>query len=411
MPVRLIPAPSLKLFVHEYSGHAFGVQLARELARQGHSVTHAYSAAIESPRGAVERRPDDPDDLRILPIGLAGSLNKYDFFHRVIEERRYGHALADAILAAAPDAVILSTTPNDVLDVLRERLPPSLRVIWWLQDIYSMGIRSVLNRKLPFAGNAVGAIYRGKERRFAARADHVVAITPDFIPFLERLGVPRTKITVIENWASPVELAPLPPDNDWAREHGLWGKRIVLYSGTLGLKHDPAILADAAEHFQRDGRDDIAMVVVTQGLGADFLRAEREKRGLHNLMVLPWQPYERLAEMLSCAEILTAIIEPDAGLFSVPSKILSCFCVARPVVAAIPADNLAARMISQAGAGFVVAPGDRRAFIAKLDQLLADPALGRSLGAKGREYAEAKFRIDQIAAKFEALSRADGRIG
>lgn len=394
----------MKLFIHEYSGHAFGIQLSRELARQGHEVVHAYSAAIESPRGAIHARADDPPGFSILPVGVSGSLDKYNLLHRVIQERRYGALLADAIAAARPDAVILGTTPNDVLDILRRRLPAGLRVIWWLQDIYSVGIRSVLNRRLPFAGDLIGAIYRAKERRFAARADHIVAITQDFVPFLARLGVPKHKITVIENWSPATEIKPLDHDNAWGRAHGFAGKRIILYSGTLGLKHDPAILADTAQHFREQGRDDILMVVATQGLGADFLSAECDRRQLRNLKVLPWQPYDRLAEMLSAAEILTAIIEPDAGLFSVPSKVLSCFCAGRPVVAAIPADNLAARTIERAKAGFVVAPGDRKAFIARIDQLLADPQLRARLGANGRAYAEVTFDITKIAARFFTLA-------
>src|SRR4051812_46839071 len=70
--------PPVKLFIHEYSGHAFGVQLSRELARQGHQVVHAYSAAIESPRGAVHRRADDSPGFSILPVGVSGSLDKYN---------------------------------------------------------------------------------------------------------------------------------------------------------------------------------------------------------------------------------------------------------------------------------------------------------------------------------------------
>ena len=398
----------MKLFVHEYSGHAFGIQLAREWARLGHQVTHAYSEAIESPRGGVESHRDDPPGLTILPVGIAGSLNKYDFLHRVIEERRYGAELADAILAAKPDVVVLSTTPNDVLDVLRRRLPRSLRLIWWLQDIYSLGIASVLNRKLPFAGDVVGAVYRAKERRFAARADHVVSITPDFLPFLNRLGVAAHKISVIENWASPREILPRPLENDWKREQGFSGKRLVLYSGTLGLKHNPAVLAELAQHFRDAGRDEMMVVVVTQGLGAQFLNAERDRRGLGNLALLPWQPYERIAEMLSSAEILTAIIEPEAGSFSVPSKILSFLCAGRPVVAAIPQANLAARVIERAHAGITVEPGDSDAFIAAVDGLLADPERRQKLGANARAYAEKTFDIEAIARRFLAIALPPG---
>ena len=37
------------------------------------------------------------------------------------------------------------------------------------------------------------------------------------------------------------------PDNEWSRRMGLRGHPVVLYSGTLGLKHDPSILALLAD--------------------------------------------------------------------------------------------------------------------------------------------------------------------
>lgn len=394
----------MKIFVHDYPGHSFPVHLSRELARQGHMVVHAYAAALESPRGGVQIRPSDPSGLAILPLVTSVTMNKYHFIRRVLDERSYGSALVEAVAKAQPDLFITCTTPNDVLDMLRAGLPRTLQMVWWLQDIYSVGIRSVLNRKLPLFGSLVGWAYRGKEKRFARRADHIVCITPDFIPFLRMLGVPFSKITVIENWAPVDEITPRPQENDWKREQGLCGKTVILYSGTLGLKHNPALLSHAALHFQNQQRDDIAFVVATQGLGAEFLKNEVRERGIRNLKVLPWQPYERLPEVLAAADILTAIIEPDAGLFSVPSKILSCLCAGRPIVAAIPFENLAAKTILKAEAGILVHPGDEKGFIAGLEQLLADQGLRTRLGAAGRSYAEKTFDVAKIAKQFATLS-------
>ena len=394
----------MKIFLHDYPGHAFPVQLSRALAQAGHEVVHAYAAVLESPRGGLERRPTDPDGLTILPIITGATMNKYAFVRRVIEERDYGMKLAKAIGEAKPDLVVTCTTPNDVLDMLRIKLPKDLRIIWWLQDIYSVGIKSVLSRKLPLVGTFAGAIYRSKEKRFAGRADHIISITPDFVPFLKKLGVPLEKISVIENWAPADEIMPLPRENAWQEEQGLSGRRIVLYSGTLGLKHNPALLLHTAAHYQEQKREEVMVVVTTQGLGAEFLRREAQERSIRNLKILPWQPYERLPEVLSSAEILTAIIEPDAGLFSVPSKILSCFCAGRPLVASIPSDNLAARTIAKAKSGFVVEPGDERGFISRIDQLLDSPELAEELGRNGRAYANETFDISPIADRFLALA-------
>jgi len=397
-------AKPLKIFLHDYPGHAFPVHLSRALAQAGHEVVHAYAAVLESPRGGLERRPSDPEGLTILPIITGATMNKYAMVRRVIEEREYGMKLAKAIAEAKPDLFVTCTTPNDVLDMLRTKLPKDLRIIWWLQDIYSVGIRSVLSRKLPVIGALAGAVYRFKEKRFAGRADHIVSITPDFVPFLKGLGVPMEKISVIENWAPADEITPLPRENAWKHEQGLSGKRVVLYSGTLGLKHNPALLLHTAAHYQEQQRDEVMVVVTTQGLGAEFLRREAKERSIHNLKILPWQPYERLPEVLSSADILTAIIEPEAGLFSVPSKILSCFCAGRPLVASIPADNLAARTIAKARSGFVVEPGDESGFISRIDQLLDSPELAEELGRNGRAYASETFDISPIAGRFLALA-------
>jgi glycosyltransferase involved in cell wall biosynthesis len=394
----------LKIFLHDYPGHAFPVQLSRALAHAGHEVVHAYAAVLESPRGGVESRPSDPDRLTILPIITGATMDKYALVRRVVEERGYGVKLANAIAEAKPDLFVTCTTPNDVLDILRVKLPKDLRTIWWLQDIYSVGIKNVLGRKLPIVGALAGSVYRFKEKRFARRADHIVSITPDFVPFLKGLGVPLEKISVIENWAPADEIIPMPHENAWKREQGLSGKRIVLYSGTLGLKHNPALLLQTAAHYQERGRDEVVVVVTTQGLGAEFLTRAVEEHQIRNLKVLPWQPYERLPEVLSSANILVAIIESDAGSFSVPSKILSCLCAGRPVVASIPSTNLAAQTITKAKSGFVVEPGDENGFIARIDQLLADATLADTLGRNGRRYAEETFDIANIAGRFLALT-------
>ena len=128
----------MKIFLHDYPGHAFAMQLSREFAREGHSVVHAFAAALESPRGGVQARPDDPPGLTIMPVVTGGAMDKYDLLRRVRDERAYGKLLAAKIARTQPDLFITCTTPNDVLDVLREKLPASLRTVWWLQDIYSM---------------------------------------------------------------------------------------------------------------------------------------------------------------------------------------------------------------------------------------------------------------------------------
>jgi putative colanic acid biosynthesis glycosyltransferase WcaI len=142
-------------------------------------------------------------------------------------------------------------------------------------------------------------------------------------------------------------------------------------------------------------------VVVSEGPGADWL-AERELDE-PALRLLPYQPYDLLPEVLASADVLVAILEPEAGAFSVPSKILTYLCVARPLLVSVPVDNLAARVVKRSGGGIVVQPGDTPAFLAAAGTLLEDPSRRSELGGRARAYAEAAFDIGAITARFETV--------
>jgi glycosyltransferase involved in cell wall biosynthesis len=101
--------------------------------------------------------------------------------------------------------------------------------------------------------------------------------------------------------------------------------------------------------------------------------------------------------------VLLAILEPDAGVFSVPSKVLSYLCAARPLLLAVPQENLAAKIVAQNKAGLVVNPEDTAAFIQAAVLLREDSGLREELGRNGRNYAETHFNIEKITNKFEAV--------
>ena len=107
--------------------------------------------------------------------------------------------------------------------------------------------------------------------------------------------------------------------------------------------------------------------------------------------------------MLASADVLVALLETDAGAFSVPSKVLTYLSAGRPILAAIPAVNRAARTIADAGAGIVVEPGDRGALVNAAQRLASDDALRGACAAAWRRYADTAFDIEAITDRFEAV--------
>lgn len=393
--------------VHDYAGHPFQVALSRRLAERGHEVMHAYFAGDPGPKGALQRRPSDAATMEFVGIGIGRPYDKSAYLSRHFSDIAYGKAVARTVVAFRPEVVISGNTPTAAQDqVIRACKAAGSAFVMWIQDFYSVAVSRLVRRKLGPAGAPVAALYRAMERRQLSNSDGIVLITDDFRPLAEAWARADPLIATIENWGALDEIAPGPRDNPFAREFGLVDGFNFVYSGTLGQKHNPQLLVALAEALGDRGR----LVVVGQGSGIADLEAARRGRGLSNLVILPLQPIERLKDVLATADVAVSVIEPDAGVFSVPSKVQSYLCAGRAVLLAAPTDNLAAKVVARSGAGLVVDPGDMMGFLGAAEALMAGDEERQAMATRARAYAELTYDIDGVADRFEQmLGQASGR--
>ncbi|MGH3008120.1 MAG: glycosyltransferase family 4 protein [Gaiellaceae bacterium] len=394
----------MRLVVLDYVGHPFQAQLARALAHRGHDVLHLHCASFVTGKGRVARAPGDPASLEFAAVDLGGEFARYDVVRRLGHELRAGRELVGQLERFRPDVVISSNTPLVVqARVVRWCARRRAGFVFWQQDVISAAARRVLGRRLPILGAAAEAMIAPLERSLLRRSDAVVVISEDFVPLLRRWGVPESRVTVIENWAPLDELPVLPRENAWAREQELADRTVFLYSGTLGFKHDPSLLLELARWAAGRGA---LVVVVSEGQGADWLAEQGAAEPA--LRLLPYQPYERLPEVLASADVLLALLDPAAAGFSVPSKVLTYLCAGRPLLVSVGPDNLAARVVDRSGGGVVVPAADGAALVAAAEELLGNDELRSELGGRARAYAETTFDADAIAARFEEVLRLRG---
>ena len=341
----------LRILVHDYSGHPFQVQLSRELSRRGHDVVHSYCDAYLSGRGRLHAEPGEA--IRFDPIACGEQIDK----------------LPVCLPACQGAAVRRTVGPPDEAaparrDDGRERPHPN--------HLRSRGLPRAAGHPLP-----------GLAPRCPGRRDPVVRRQTT----VRRFHLPAKAIEVGEKWcarraksvvviaesfrsAPPVadrpqghrdpqlgpldEIYPVNRKNDWAVEHSLDDTKTLLYSGTLGLKHNPALLVRLADRSSTG--QPVRLAVVNEGPAAGVLRVEAERLGVP-LTLLPFQPYERLPEVLGSGDILVVLLKQDAGAFSVPSKTLSYLCAGRPILGLMPAENLASELVLEAE-GFVLTPSE-----------------------------------------------------
>lgn len=390
----------MKIVVHNMQTYAHAQQLAKALAARGHEVAYLYCPSIRMPSlSSLSFAP--ADGVTVVPVALGAELRKRNFLWRVVQERVYGASAASLIAGLRPDLVISGDTTIEAQARIQTKCRrAAIPFVLWLTDIYSVGVKSVLSR-VPVIGPVAALRYNRLERRVVQASDAIVAIADDFYDILTGWGADPDRLSVIENWAVLPKTAPPPKDNEWTARHGLRGKRVLLYSGTLGFKHNPQIFIDLATEFREDA--DIRIVVLSEGHGAELL--SRRQREFPGLLVLPFQPDADFHKALATADVLLAILEPEAAGYSVPSKILTYMAAGRPILAAISAKNLAARTIVAASAGVTVDPGNVSELCLSARYLLDDEGRRTQLGSAALRYAQANFDIERIATRFESIFR------
>ena len=393
----------MDVVIHDFAGHPFPAQLARRLARNGHRVHHLYCASLVGARGDLSRREDDPGRLSIAGLGTGRPLAKADLVRRFLDERRYGRLAAGRIARLAPDVVLCANTPLDAVAAIQEACRKrGIGFVHWLQDLDGLAAAAILPRKVPLLGAALARRFLALEGRLLRRADHVIPVSDDFGGHLRRIGIAPDGCTTIENWAPLEEIPVRPRRNGWARRHGLDTGRNVLYSGNLGFKHDPALLTGLARAMCAASPRD-RLVVVSEGIGAEWLARRKAEHRLPNLVLLPFQPWTDVPDMMASADVLVALLEPQDRPWCVPSKVLSYCCAGRAIVLSADAGNLASRTVERARCGRVVGAGDAPAFTRAVLELLADEDRRGTLGENARRHAEAAFDAAAIAARFEAV--------
>jgi len=395
----------MRIFVNEFCGHPFQIQLSRELAIRGHEVEHVYfSGNTSTPKGAV----DDielSENLNICGLNITREFAKHSIRSRRAADIEYGNVVAEAVNRFRPDVVLSANMPLDGQKILlKATKKQDAKFIYWLQDVYSMAVRFVLARRQKLLAEIGGAYYESMEKKLLHQSDSVVCISDSFVDYVKGWGIDEKKIHLIENWSPLDEITPTSKNNAWANENGVADKFCFMYSGTLGMKHRPELLLSLAKHLA-ETREAI-LIVNAAGAGADWLREQTKDLSPDVFRLQPFQPYERLSEVMGTADVLIALLDSDAGKFAVPSKTLTYLCAARPILMAAPGVNQAAKIIRNANAGIVVSPNSPEDFVAAAREFMDRPNERMAHAQQARAYAERHFNIGAIADQFLSLIEA-----
>ena len=213
-------------------------------------------------------------------------------------------------------------------------------------------------------------------------------------------------VETIPNFVDTDTLWPLDRLTEYRREHRLGDRTVVMYAGNLGHSQSLDLVVEAARRHRH--RDDLVYVLNGSGVRSQDLAAAAA--GLQNLVVVGYQPAERLAEVLATGDIHVVPLRAGLASASVPSKAYSVLAAGRPVIASVDPGSEVARMVTDAGAGLVVLPDDPDAFTEAVEHLAGKAGLRNQMGADGRVWAEKCRSSRAVAADYlDLVERLAGR--
>lgn len=246
------------------------------------------------------------------------------------------------------------------------------------------------------------ALFEGLERFAYHHATKISVIADGFTQNLAKKGVDLQKVVEIPNWVDVDFIRPLSQANNYFRlAHNLEGKFVVLYSGNIALTQPLETLIDAAEQLQ--DYPDIAIVIVGKKQALDRLASYYQTRNANNVLLLPFQPREKLPEMLAAADASVVVQKSNVISFNMPSKIQVLLASGRPILASVPKTGTAAKAIAASGGGLVIPPEDSAALAQAILQLYQNPEQVKILGDKGRAYAQQHYSFARALDSYERL--------
>jgi colanic acid biosynthesis glycosyl transferase WcaI len=304
---------------------------------------------------------------------------------------------------ARPDAWFVMTDPPLLVNtVLKLRHKLGGRVIHHVDDVYpdlAMALGS-----LPQVGLVSSLLERWVQEGLK-HCDQVLALGECMAGVLKVKAVEDRRLAITPPWADGHRLYPMDHDqNPFRREIGLGGDDLaVMYSGNMGQSHRFETILEAAGALAPD--DKVRFVFIGDGAKKPQIDAFRQAHHLKNIMMLPYQPRERLKETLAAGDIHLISLDAQVQGFIVPSKLAGILAVGRPVVFLGEGENSVAAAILRGSCGYVIADGDVTQLMAVITNLKENPAERRRLGESARNLFVREYDrtvvVPKIIAKIE----------
>jgi glycosyltransferase involved in cell wall biosynthesis len=269
---------------------------------------------------------------------------------------------------------------------------PKQRVVVWVQDLYSQGIKEISG-----ASQAVVRVFCGIENWLLNISDHVVFVHESFQKNNLLQLKNSSKSTVIRNW-SQFEFLPVERPEDTKARYGFNGQTVILHIGNMGVKQG---LENVIEAARLAGTRGLSQTFVFVGGGNQELHLRKAAEGADNIKFLGTVSNQELSNILNMADLLLVNEREGVREMSIPSKLTTYFLSGKPILVCSEIDSNAAQEVLKESVGYWTKSGNPEGLADRILSITTSNSDG--VGVRAKEYAEEKLSKQNALNSFRAL--------
>lgn len=379
-------------YIHQYyrtpeeGGAIRSFHLANALVGEGHEVVvltaHDGSEIVTTQRGQLT--------VVYFPVEYRQSMG-------IFARARAFWGFVKAVLLWAgsqpvPDAIYATSTPLSVGYIAYQlRKTFSVPYIFEIRDLWP----KVPLQMLPWL-RPIGPALRFWEKRIYRNATALVTLSSPMADHVKQYA-PGKPLVTITNFSDTGLFSPSADVSAWRTRWDIpTGHLTVVYTGVMGKANAPDTLCKYVETSHRQQLP-ISWVFLVDGPYVSTLKEQQKANGWENLQVQALQNKERVADLLSGADISLVTFDPKPSVLgsNSPNKMFDALAAGCMVIS--NRDGWYTDALTQAGAGRMLLPEDLATW---LPSILKDPSMLQGQKARARTLAVDVYNMDSLVERW-----------
>ena len=181
----------------------------------------------------------------------------------------------------------------------------------------------------------------------------------------------------------------------------LKGKFVVTYAGVMAIHQGLDVVVEAANILRNESR--IAFLLVGDGMDRDRIASRTNRLNLHNMTFMPFVEREEYNRIIVHSDAVLVTLDSAVNPEVVPGKIQSIMSLGIPIIASLPRDGDAWKIIQSARCGICCEAGDASQLSNAVRHLSNNRREASEFGQNGFDCALSTFSIEAFTDSYESI--------